>query len=46
MLDKNLKLLINGATHLRDNGDVRFYLSARVLYSPAEFGQILGGPGT
>ena len=26
---KNLKLLKNRATHLRDNGDVRFYLSAR-----------------
>ena len=28
---ENLKLLKNGATHLRDNGDVRFYLSARAL---------------
>ena len=33
MVDKNLKLLKNGATHLRDNGDVKFYLSARALYS-------------
>ena len=24
-------LLKNGATHLRNNGDVRFYLSARAL---------------
>ena len=26
MVDFNLKLLKNGATHMRDNGDVRFYL--------------------
>ena len=26
MVDQNLKLLKNSATHLRDNGDVRFYL--------------------
>ena len=26
-----LMLLVNGATHFRDNGDVRFYLSARAL---------------
>ena len=31
MVDLNLKLLKNGATHLRDNGDVRFYVSARAL---------------
>ena len=31
MVDKHLKLLQNGATHLRDNGDVRFYLLARAL---------------
>ena len=31
MVDLNLKLLKNGARHLRDNGDVRFYLSARAL---------------
>ena len=31
MVDYNLKVLKNGATHLRDNGDVRFYLSARAL---------------
>ena len=31
MVYLNLKLLKNGATHLRDtcNGEVRFYLSAR-----------------
>ena len=27
----NLKLLKNGVTHLRDDGDVRFYLLARAL---------------
>ena len=27
MIDLNLKLLKNGATHLRDNGDVRYLLS-------------------
>ena len=31
MVDKNLKLLTNGETHFRDKGDVRFYLSARVV---------------
>ena len=31
MFDQNLKLLKNGATHLQDNGDVRFYLLARAL---------------
>ena len=31
MVDLNLKLLKNGATHLRDNGDFRIYLSARAL---------------
>ena len=31
IVDKNLKLLENGAMHLRDNGDVIFYLSARAL---------------
>ena len=31
LLIKNLKLLEDGATHLRDNGDVSFYLSARAL---------------
>ena len=31
MVDLNLKLPKNGVTHLRDNGVVRFYLSARVL---------------
>ena len=30
-VDENLKLLKNGATRLRDNGDVIFYLSARAL---------------
>ena len=28
---ESVKFLKNGATHLRDNGDVRFYLSARAL---------------
>ena len=32
MGDVNLKLPENGATHLRDNGDVRFYYRL-VLYS-------------
>ena len=31
MVDKNLKLLKIGATHLRDIGDVKFDLSARAL---------------
>ena len=31
MVDKKLKLLKNGATRLRDNADIRFYLSARAL---------------
>ena len=31
MVDKNVTLLENGATHLQDNGDVRFYHSARAL---------------
>ena len=31
IVDETLKLLENGATHLRDNGDVIFYLSARAL---------------
>ena len=31
MVDKNVKLLENGATHFLDNGDVRFYLSASAL---------------
>ena len=31
MVDLNLKLLEYSATHFRDNGDVRFYLSARAL---------------
>ena len=31
MVEYNLKLLKNGATYLQDNGDVRFYLSARAL---------------
>ena len=31
MVDKNLKLLKNRAMHLRNNGDVRFYLSACAL---------------
>ena len=31
MVDKNLKLPENGAMHLRDNVDVRFYVSARAL---------------
>ena len=31
MVDSNLKLLGNGATHLRDTGDIRYYLSARAL---------------
>ena len=31
MVDLNLKLLKNGVTHLRDNGDVRFDISARAL---------------
>ena len=31
MIDLNPKLPKNGATHLRDNDDVRFYLSARAL---------------
>ena len=31
MIDKNLKLQENDATHLRDSGDVSFYLSARAL---------------
>ena len=36
MVDKNLKLLENGATHLRDNGDVRFYLSAVRMHHLSE----------
>ena len=32
MVDENLKLLLNGVTHLRDNGDVRFIFWL-VLYS-------------
>ena len=31
MVEYHLKLLKNGATHLRDGGDVRFYLSASAL---------------
>ena len=31
MVDSNLTLLENGATLLRDKGDVRFYLSAGAL---------------
>ena len=31
MVDLNPKLLKNGVTHLQDNGDVRFYLSACAL---------------
>ena len=31
MVDWNLKLLENGAMHLRDNSDVRFYRSGRAL---------------
>ena len=31
MVDENHQLLKNGATHLQDNGDVRFDLSARAL---------------
>ena len=31
MIDQNVKLQENYATHLRDNGDVRLYLSARAL---------------
>ena len=31
MVDLNLKLLKNGAAYLRDNGDVKFYFSARAL---------------
>ena len=31
VVNQNHKLLKNGATHLRDNYDVRFYLSARAL---------------
>ena len=31
MVDKNLKLQKNDATHLRDSGDVSFCLSARAL---------------
>ena len=29
--EENLKLLKNGATHLRDKDDVKFYLSVRAL---------------
>ena len=31
MVDLSLKVLKNGVTHLRDNGDIRFYLSTRAL---------------
>ena len=32
MVDLNVKLLKNGVTHLREKGNVRFYISARALW--------------